>query len=242
MQRRRFLKQTALACAGLVVGSTVLGSVLEACAQPQPTNDTTPYYTLPPLPYGYAALEPHIDAATMEVHYSKHHAGYVQKLNAAVAARPELAKLPLEQLLRQLQPTDMALRNNGGGTWNHTFFWLCLSPRTTTVPAPLQAAFEKGWGSVEAFRKAFSDMAMGLFGSGWVWLLQRPDGSLYLATTPNQDNPHMPASWGVPQGKPLLALDVWEHAYYLKHQNRRAAYIESFWQVVHWDFVNAQLA
>ncbi|MBX3100967.1 MAG: superoxide dismutase [Bacteroidetes bacterium] len=242
MDRRAFLKNSALAGTGLVVGGSVLSGVLQACAGEPHGAEKNAYYTQAPLPYSYDALAPHIDARTMEIHYGKHHAGYIQKLNDAVAKQPELASLSLEQLLAQLKPDAFALRNNGGGTWNHTFFWNCLTPAQTTPKGQLAEAIQANFNDLDGFRKVFADKAAGLFGSGWVWLIQGKDGKLFVATTPNQDNPLMPADWSLPQGKPLLALDVWEHAYYLNYQNRRAEYISQFWNIVNWDFVARQLA
>jgi Fe-Mn family superoxide dismutase len=191
-------------------------------------------YELPKLPYAYDALEPWIDAVTMELHHAKHHAAYVAKLNEALAKHPEMAARPLEDLLADLGtvPEDIrtAVRNHGGGHWNHSLFWTLLrsGKEGNTPSGPLAEKLTAGFGSFEEFKKQFSAAALSLFGSGWVWLVEK-NGKLEIMTTPNQDTP---LSSGA---RAILTLDVWEHAYYLKHQNRRAEYIEAWWQVVNWE-------
>lgn len=192
-------------------------------------------YTLPKLPYDFKALEPHIDAETMEIHYTKHHQGYVNKLNAALADYSDLRK-PLEALLSDLDslPNDVydAVRNNGGGHANHSLFWTILSPDGGGEPTGnLAEALDKRFGSFEAFKKEFSEAAGSHFGSGWCWLVWA-NGALAVDATPNQDSPLSQRQ------VPLLGLDVWEHAYYLKYQNRRPEYIEAFWNVVNWEQVS----
>jgi Fe-Mn family superoxide dismutase len=191
-------------------------------------------FELPPLPYDYAALEPHIDEATMRVHHDKHHAGYTNKLNAAIEGT-DLASLSIEDILgKGVDALPGAVRNNGGGFANHSLFWQAMSPNGGGAPSgELAEAINAAFGSFDAFKEAFSNAAATQFGSGWAWLAFA-DGKLEVYSTPNQDSPLM-------EGKtPLLGLDVWEHAYYLKYQNRRPDYISAFWNVVNWDYV-AQL-
>ncbi|UPA22741.1 superoxide dismutase [Candidatus Peribacteria bacterium] len=196
-------------------------------------------HALPNLPYTYAALEPHIDARTMEVHYKNHHQTYVDKLNAAIEKHPELADKSVEELVADLDmvPEDIrtAVRNHGGGHLNHSLFWTILSPTKSEPSAALAAALEAKFGSVQDFKVQFSEKATLLFGSGWVWLVV--DGKdLAIVTTPNQDNP-------VTDGKtPIMGIDIWEHAYYLKHQNRRPEYVAAFWEVVNWGEVSRRFA
>jgi len=187
-------------------------------------------FELPALPYAHNALEPHIDAETMQIHHGKHHAAYTTNLNAAIAGTP-MEGLSIEALLRS--HTDVpAVRNNGGGFWNHNLFWLVMSPQGGGVPeGELAAAIDRDLGGFEAFREAFAKAAATRFGSGWAWLCVK-DGKLEVCSTANQDNPLMP---GVGcSGTPILGLDVWEHAYYLKYQNRRPDYIAAFFNVIHW--------
>lgn len=190
-------------------------------------------YELPQLPYAYDALEPYIDTLTMQIHHTKHHQAYVDNLNKALT--PELAAIPsLEELLANVSQFPPAIRNNGGGHYNHSLFWTILSASPQTEPqGNLRGQIEQHWGSVEAFKKAFTQGAMAQFGSGWAWLLVQPDGQLALLATPNQDNPLMDIE-GMNRGVPIMGLDVWEHAYYLKHQNRRAEYVDAFWSVLDW--------
>jgi Fe-Mn family superoxide dismutase len=190
-------------------------------------------YTLPKLPYAYDALEPHIDARTMEIHHTKHHQTYIDKLNAAVAGT-DLENLSVEDLLRQFKnvPDDkkMAVKNHGGGHANHSLFWTIVSPTKTELSGDLKVAIESTFGSVQDFQTKFNEKATLQFGSGWAWLTVK-DGVLEISNTPNQDSPLM-------EGRtPILGLDVWEHAYYLKYQNKRPEYIAAFWAVVNWDEV-----
>lgn len=203
-------------------------------------------FELPPLPYAYDALEPVIDARTMELHHAKHHATYVAKLNEALEKKPELASKSLEELLSNLDaiPEDIrtAVRNHGGGHYNHSLFWQIMRPaRESNVPeGALLEAINKTFGNFDAFREQFIKEALGLFGSGWAWLLQKEKGELFIATTPNQDTLFV-LSTNNSQLKTIFGLDVWEHAYYLKHQNRRADYVNGFWKVVNWDFCATKL-
>lgn len=201
-------------------------------------------HTLEKLPYEFDALEPHIDARTMEIHHDKHHAAYVTNLNKALEATGSatLQELDLGRLMRNLdevpEPQRTAVRNNGGGHYNHTLYWTSMSPRGGGRPSgELAQALERTFGSFEKFQEQFEAAALGRFGSGWAWLLRGRDGGLAVTSTPNQDNPLMDAS-----GVPLLLLDVWEHAYYLKYQNRRADYAKAFWNVVDWNEVGRRYA
>jgi len=193
-------------------------------------------FELPPLPYAYDALEPYIDTMTMQVHHDKHHAAYVNNLNGAIEKHPELAGKSVEDLLRELAsvPEDIrtVVRNHGGGTWNHTMFWQIMAPKAGGSPrGALADAISGAFSSFDAFKMEFEKAANGRFGSGWAWLVKKSDGGLSVVSTANQDNP---VSDGL---KPLMGLDVWEHAYYLKYQNRRAEYVTNWWNVVNWDEV-----
>jgi len=190
-------------------------------------------YELPPLPYAYEALEPFIDTTTMQIHHDKHHAAYVTNLNGALEKHPELAGKSLETLLKDLNaiPEDIrtVVRNHGGGTWNHTMFWEIMAPKAGGDPSgALATAISSAFGNFANFKIEFEKAAAGRFGSGWAWLVKKTDGGLAVVSTANQDNP---MSDGL---LPLMGLDVWEHAYYLKYQNRRAEYISNWWNVVHW--------
>ena len=238
MTRRQALKTTALASAAL---ATLPG----AMAQNNPAQAAAPAatgpYTLPPLPYAFDVLEPHIDARTMQIHHDKHHAAYVTNLNKAVADFPEVGKKPVEELLKDLEAVPekirAAVRNQGGGHYNHSLFWLTLSGTGGGEPkGALAGAITGRFGSFAAFKEAWAKAATGQFGSGWAWLVV--DGSKQLAIEPsaNQDSP-------ISHGKtPLLGIDVWEHAYYLKYQNRRPEYVAAFFHVINWDFVGERYA
>ncbi len=197
-------------------------------------------HKLPELKYSYGALEPHIDSVTMRIHHTAHHAAYVSNLNKALEKYPQYSKMDINLLLKNINtlPKEIqtAVRNNGGGHYNHSFFWELLAPAGSTKISPaLEQALTRNFGSVEKFKDAFEKAATGRFGSGWVWLMQKADKSLYIESTPNQDNMLMP--FNTMKGKPILALDVWEHAYYLKYQSKRAGYVKAFWNVVNWDKV-----
>ncbi len=191
-------------------------------------------FELPNLPYAYDALEPHIDARTMEIHHTKHHAGYTTKLNGAIAGT-DLADQPIEDILKNLDMNNMAVRNNGGGYYNHCLFWEIMSPDGGEPAGQIAAAISDSFGSFEAFSDAFSNAAATRFGSGWAWLCVHPGGKLEICSTPNQDNPIMPNTGC--GGYPILGLDVWEHAYYLNYQNRRPDYISSFYNIINWEKV-----
>ena len=192
-------------------------------------------FELPSLSYAYDALEPHIDARTMEIHHSKHHNGYTTNLNNAIADSP-LADQSIEELLSGLDLENKAVRNNGGGFYNHRLFWQVMSPNGGGTPSgALAEALESAFGSFEEFKTAFSKAAATQFGSGWAWLCVHSGGKLEICSTANQDNPLMPNAGC--SGTPILGLDVWEHAYYLNYQNRRPEYIDAFWEVVNWQEV-----
>lgn len=199
-------------------------------------------FTLAPLPYPYDALAPVIDERTMQIHHDRHHQAYVDNLNKAVAAAPALAGLSLEALMAQISKTSDAVRNNGGGHWNHTFFWQSMTrPGQGGAPsAALLAAINRDFGSFEQFKAAFRAAGVGRFGSGWAWLIVGADGKLKVTSTPNQDNPLMDIV--ADRGTPLLGNDVWEHAYYLQYQNRRGDYLDAWWQVVDWTTVSRRYA
>ncbi len=245
MKKRDFLKTSLWVAAG-----TVLAPVLSACGSsknsgkdrlptiPPPKLRRTSPFTLPALPYPSDALEPYIDKQTMEIHHGKHHGGYVNNLNSAVVGTV-YAEYELEDILMRITPAeaDLKIRNNAGGHWNHTFFWQILKPGGAPLPeGQFSAALTKAFGSFEQFKTAFSDAAKSVFGSGWAWLCVGKDKSLFITTTPNQDNPLM-MQIVAKTGTPIFGLDVWEHAYYLKYQNRRPDYINAFFNVVNWEEV-----
>lgn len=203
-------------------------------------TDITMAFELPKLPYAYDALEPHIDARTMEIHHTKHHNAYTTNLNAAIAGT-DLEGKTIENILINLDMTNAPVRNNGGGYYNHNLFWQILSPKGGGEPTgELEEAIEKAFGSFEEFKAKFAKAAATQFGSGWAWLCVQKGGKLDICATPNQDNPLMPeVGCG---GTPILGLDVWEHAYYLNYQNRRPDYIEAFFSVVNWEEVARRYA
>ena len=197
-------------------------------------------FELPQLPYAYDALEPHIDARTMEIHHNKHHNGYTNNLNAAIAGT-DLEGKSIEDILTGLDMNNGAVRNNGGGFFNHSLFWSTMGPNAGGAPTgDLAAAIDEAFGSFEAFKDAFSKAAATRFGSGWAWLCVQKGGKVEVCSTANQDNPLMPGIGC--DGTPILGLDVWEHAYYLNYQNRRPDYIAAFFNVVNWDAVSALYA
>ncbi len=196
-------------------------------------------FSLAPLPYPHEALEPHIDTTTMQIHHGKHHQAYVDNLNKAIAGTPHEGKT-LEELVAHAGSISPAVRNNGGGHWNHTFFWESLAPKAGGVPTgKLAEAINEAFGSFDAFKEKMNNAGMTRFGSGWAWLIKGADGKLAVTSTPNQDNPLMDVA--EVKGTPLLGVDVWEHAYYLKYQNRRADYLNAFWSVVNWDKIATRL-
>ncbi len=236
MTRRQVLKTTALASVAYAAASS-LRTVNAQPAQASTANSASGGpFTLPPLPYAFDALEPHIDAQTMQIHHDKHHAAYVANLNKAVAEFPDLGKKPVEDLLKELgavpEKIRTAVRNNGGGHYNHSIFWQMMKKNAGGEPSgELSKAMDKKFGSFAAFKSQFTKAALGQFGSGWAWLVS-DGGNLKIESTPNQDSP-------ISEGKqPLLGLDVWEHAYYLKHQNRRPDYIAAWFNVINWEYAS----
>ena len=223
MKRAEFLqKSIVLAGAGVVLPSFA-----------SPVADS---FSLPALPYAFDALEPHIDRLTMEIHHDRHHKAYVDNLNKAL---PGTTKT-LEEILAMVSTQPVAVRNNGGGHWNHSFFWNVLAPAKGSKPsAALAKQIDTDFGSFEAFKAEFAKAATSRFGSGWAWLIKK-EGRLVISSTPNQDNPLMDLA--EVKGQPILALDVWEHAYYLKYMNKRADYIAAFWNLVNWDFVSTNFS
>lgn len=196
-------------------------------------------FSLPDLPYAYDALEPHIDSRTMEIHHTKHHNGYTTKLNAAIAGT-HLEDASIESILAGLDMNNAALRNNGGGYYNHCLFWEILSPNSSKAPEGVLAeAITAAFGSYDQFKTDFANAAATQFGSGWAWLCKNEKGGLEICATANQDNPLMPIGCG---GTPILGLDVWEHAYYLNYQNRRPDYIEAFFHIINWEKVAEKFA
>jgi len=192
-------------------------------------------FELPKLPYDYKALEPHIDAMTMEIHHSKHHGAYTNNLNAAIQGT-EIEKLSLDAILKDVSKFPVAVRNNGGGYYNHNLFWTILSPNGGGAPVgAIAAAINNQFGSFDALKEEFNKAALGRFGSGWAWLVD-VQGKLVITSTPNQDNPKMDVS--EVKGYPIFGIDVWEHAYYLKYQNRRNEYITAFWNLINWEEIN----
>jgi Fe-Mn family superoxide dismutase len=195
-------------------------------------------FTLAPLPYAYEALEPHIDVQTMQIHHGKHHQAYVDNLNKAIAGTEHESKT-IEEIVSHAGSISAAVRNNGGGHWNHTFFWASMAPNAGGTPSgKLAEAIDAAFGSFDAFKEKFNAAGMTRFGSGWAWLIVK-DGKLDICSTPNQDNPLMDIA--EVKGTPILGADVWEHAYYLKYQNKRADYLSAFWNVVNWAVVEERM-
>ncbi|TAE52408.1 MAG: superoxide dismutase [Bacteroidetes bacterium] len=249
MEKRTFLKTGLLVSVGAVMAPFIQAckSTVSAADKPAgnvlpaPQNRRAAAFTLPPLPYDTAALEPYVDKLTMEIHHGKHHQAYVNNLNDAVKGTV-YADYELEDIVSRITAadSDKKIRNNAGGHWNHSFFWQIMSPGTSAAPeGKLAAALTSTYTSVDKFKEEFTNAAKGVFGSGWVWLCVAKDKTLFISTTPNQDNPLMLQIAGK-TGTPVLGLDVWEHAYYLKHQNKRPDYISAFFNVVNWKEVGAR--
>jgi superoxide dismutase, Fe-Mn family len=232
--RREFLKTAGKAGLALGLANTVLPSLARDF---DPRNFYTIGFMQRPLPYEFAALEPNIDAMTMEIHYTKHAATYAKNLaEAATAEHIDTAKVKVEDLLKNISKYSVKMRNNAGGHYNHEMFWEIMSPKADKQTAgKLNDAIVRDFGSMEAFKTQFNDAAKNRFGSGWAWLVMTNDKKLVVSSTPNQDNPLMDVA--EVKGFPLMGLDIWEHAYYLKYQNKRADYIGNWWNVLDWDQV-----
>ena len=242
MDRKQFLSRSAQAIAGtLLVGPAILQAADDQARNTALVSGSEGGFAMTqiPLPYAYTALEPSIDALTMEIHYTKHHAAYVKNVGEAIKAEGITAASD-QEFFANISKYSPKARNNGGGTWNHNFFWQVMGPAGKGTPAgKVSEALNASFGDFEKFKAAFTDAAMKRFGSGWAWLVMK-DGKLTIGSTPNQDNPLMDVS--DLKGTPLLALDVWEHAYYLKYQNKRNEYVANWWAVVNWDEVARRMA
>lgn len=236
--RREFLKKASLAgLAGLV-----LPSIVNAFANEETITLSESFvdelFSLPTLGYAYDALEPHIDTMTMQIHHTRHHQAYITNLNKAM--KENNIDASLEDLMKNISKYPMVVRNNGGGHWNHSFFWKLMKPNGGGVPSgKIADAINGSFESFDKFKNIFNDAAMKRFGSGWAWLVKTSDGKLTVGSTPNQDNPLMDIS--ELKGTPLLGIDVWEHAYYLHYQNKRADYINAFWNVINWNDVASRM-
>jgi superoxide dismutase, Fe-Mn family len=226
MERRNFI-----AALGTVAAATPFIGTLASCASETKSFDG---HRFPDLGYDFNALEPYIDAQTMELHYTKHHQGYFNNFMKAADGTP-LLETPMEEILAGISKQSETVRNNGGGFYNHALFWENMSPSPVEIPDVLKLGIEKDFGSVDTFREKFGAAAKTQFGSGWAWLAVGSDGKLFVTSTANQDNPLMDVV--SEKGIPILGLDVWEHAYYLKYQNRRAEYVDNFWNLVNWEVV-----
>ena len=236
MTRRQALKTTALASAAITTTAALRPAGAQTAATSGAAATPTGPFTLPPLPYAFDALEPHIDALTMQIHHDKHHGAYVANLNKAAAEFPDLGKKPVEALLKDLNAVPekirATVRNNGGGHYNHTLFWQMMSKAGGGQPSgKLLQALERRFGSFAGFKDELTKSALSQFGSGWAWLVLESDKRLGVESTPNQDSPFSHDKL------PLLGIDVWEHAYYLKYQNRRPEYVAAFFNVINWDWV-----
>ncbi len=234
MNRKNFIISTVTLAGGLITSAFAnkFGINFHKINE---RNKSMSKFELPALSYSYDALEPFIDKATMEIHHTKHHQAYVNNLNKAIEGT-ELEGKTLDEMFSMMSKLPAAVRNNGGGHWNHDLFWKLMQPGGAKQPeGKLADAINSAFGSFEDFKKKFSEAAIGRFGSGWAWLVVS-DGKLVISSTPNQDNPLM--DFAEVKGTPILGLDVWEHAYYLKYQNRRPEYVENWWNVVNWDVVS----
>lgn len=233
--RRNFIKKSAILSAGTIAGTHMASGAVKELVHLFP--HAVPF-ELPPLPYTFDALEPYIDAQTMQIHHDKHHQAYITKLNEAVEKDAALQHQTIEALLKNMNSFSEAsrnvVRNHGGGHWNHSFFWTLLKKDTAASPE-MQRAIAKSFGSMEAFKKDFEKAASSVFGSGWAWVIKGQDGKLLITTTANQDNPLMAIT--TQKGTPIMGIDVWEHAYYLKYQNKRADYLQAYWNVLNWNRV-----
>ena len=239
ISRRRFLSQSTKTTVAVTAAGIAGADLLAGCVAPKVLGASSAFvgFEQTPLPYAYKDLEPVIDAMTMEIHYSKHAAAYAANLNDAAKAENIDRSKPVETIFSNISAYSAKLRNNAGGHYNHELFWRCMKPSGGGQPTgQLLTSINQSFGSVEAFQTQFTDAGKNRFGSGWAWLFADADKKLRIGSTPNQDNPLMNVS--EVKGTPLLGLDVWEHAYYLKYQNKRPDYIAAWWKVVNWDFVH----
>lgn len=225
--RRNFFKNTAKMGLAIAISATILGDLSFA----QTASKVRLQFKQVTLPYAYDALEPNIDAQTMEIHYTRHHVSYLKAVNEAIEAE-NIEEPSEEQFLANISKYSVKARNNAGGTWNHNFFWESLSPKSSLPSGKVLRLIEESFGSFDAFKQQFEVAATTRFGSGWAWLILDDSGKLKITSTPNQDNPLMDVA--EVRGIPVLGLDVWEHAYYLKYQNKRADYIKNWWNIVNW--------
>lgn len=231
MDKRTFIKTGSLLTVATLIQPLTACSTPKAVASAQKGE-----FILPALPYSVEALEPNIDKMTMEIHHGKHHATYVQRLNDAIKGNA-FTEMTLEEMMTKITDKDGAIRNNGGGHYNHSLFWTILSPKQGAPTGALAEAINATFGSLDKFKTTFSDAAKTVFGSGWTWLCVGKDKKLFVSNTPNQDNPLM-TNLVKQVGTPILGLDVWEHAYYLKYQNKRVDYINAYWNVLNWEEVS----
>jgi len=240
MKKREFLKVTSVITAGSLVTPLITGC---NTSTDQENQSALPVFELPKLAFEYNALEPYIDAETMEIHHSKHHAGYTKKFNKALEGSTDFGGKTIEEMFASISAKDefTGIRNNGGGFYNHKLFWSIMSPNAGGNPSgDISDAINAEFGSFDKFKEEFHAAAKTVFGSGWAWLCKGDDGKVFITSTPNQDNPLM-TNLVEKTGTPILGIDVWEHAYYLKYQNLRGDYINNFFNVVNWDAVNSNL-
>lgn len=239
--RRDFIKKSALLSVGALVGCKVIPSDTTGVSTGSTTsnNPVIGGFTLPTLPYSFEALEPHIDKMTMEIHHGKHHKAYVDNLNKALVELKSTAD-NLEEICKNISIYNSAVRNNAGGHYNHSLFWNLMSPKGGGEPTgKILEVINSNFTSFEEFKKKFNEAGTKRFGSGWAWLVKKSDGTFEITSTPNQDNPLMDVA--DVKGTPIMGIDVWEHAYYLKYQNKRADYLAAWWNVVNWEEVNRRL-
>lgn len=241
--RRDFIKKGALLTAAAGIATSKLSNAFSfESGATSPLQDNTGMFVLPELPYKYDSLEPHIDTLTMQLHHDKHHKAYVDNLNKALATANADKTLSLEMLLQKISTYPVAVRNNAGGHYNHSMYWQSMKPNGGGLPTgKLAEAINASFGNFDDFKKKLNESAMTRFGSGWAWLIKQND-KLIIASTPNQDNPLMDLVGADSKGTPLLGIDVWEHAYYLKYQNKRADYVAAFWNVINWSEVAKRFA
>lgn len=235
--RRSFINKSSKAIIALGLAHSIVPTIANSFTSPLEQKNTT--FLQQSLSYSFDSLEPYIDKQTMEIHYGKHAASYCKNLNDAFAEELKGKNKTLEDVFKKINKYSLKMRNNGGGHYNHEMFWQCLTPNKNTQPKEdLLNKINQDFGSLDKLKTAFNDAAKSRFGSGWAWLIKDKNNNLKVCSTPNQDNPLMSVS--EVKGTPILCLDVWEHAYYLKYQNKRADYINSFWNIINWDYVNSK--